>query len=89
MIKQYQKLFELDDVKLSFEPEAVELIAKQALERKTGARGLRSILENIMNDIMYEIPSDETIESCLITKETVLGESEPLIVHREPVKKAR
>ncbi len=89
LIKQYQKLFELDDVKLSFEPEAVELIAKQALERKTGARGLRSILENIMNDIMYEIPSDETIESCLITKETVLGESEPLIVHREPVKKAR
>ncbi|MCM1161119.1 MAG: ATP-dependent Clp protease ATP-binding subunit ClpX [Roseburia sp.] len=89
LIKQYQKLFELDDVKLSFEPEAVELVAKQALERKTGARGLRSILENIMNDIMYVIPSDETIESCLITKETVLGESEPLIVHREPVKKAR
>lgn len=89
LIKQYQKLFELDDVKLSFEPDAVELVAKQALERKTGARGLRSILENIMTDIMYEIPSDETIESCLITKETVLGESEPLIVHREPVKKAR
>lgn len=89
LIKQYQKLFELDDVKLSFEPEAVELVAKQALERKTGARGLRSILENIMTDIMYEIPSDETIESCLITKETVQGESEPLIVHREPVKKAR
>lgn len=89
LIKQYQKLFELDDVKLSFEPDAVELVAKQALERKTGARGLRSILENIMTDIMYEIPSDETIESCLITRETVLGESEPLIVHREPVKKAR
>ncbi|MBD5543979.1 MAG: ATP-dependent Clp protease ATP-binding subunit ClpX [Lachnospiraceae bacterium] len=89
LIKQYQKLFELDDVTLNFEPDAIELVAKQALERKTGARGLRSILENIMTDIMYEIPSDETIESCLITKETVLGESEPLIVHREPVKKAR
>ena len=89
LIKQYQKLFELDDVQLSFEPEAVELVAKQALERKTGARGLRSILENIMTDIMYQIPSDETIESCLITKETVLGESEPLIVRRETLKKAR
>lgn len=89
LIKQYQKLFELDDVKLSFEPEAVELVAKQALERKTGARGLRSILENIMTDIMYQIPSDESIESCLITKETVLGESEPLIVRRESLKKAR
>ncbi|MBQ3163323.1 MAG: ATP-dependent Clp protease ATP-binding subunit ClpX [Lachnospiraceae bacterium] len=94
LIKQYQKLFELDDVKLSFEPEAIEAIAEQALERKTGARGLRSIMEKIMMDVMYEIPSDETIESCVITKEAVEGTSQPFVVHREALlaereKKAR
>ncbi len=94
LIKQYQKLFELDDVKLSFEPEAIEAIAEQALERKTGARGLRSIMEKIMMNVMYEIPSDETIESCIITKEAVEGTSEPFVVHREALlaereKKAR
>ncbi len=94
LIKQYQKLFELDDVKLSFEPEAIEAIARQALERKTGARGLRSIMEKIMMNVMYEIPSDETIESCVITKEAVEGTSQPFVVHREALiaereKKAR
>ena len=94
LIKQYQKLFEYDDVKLSFEPEAIEAIAEKALERKTGARGLRSIMESIMMDVMYEIPSDETREACVITKEAVEGTSQPLIVHREAVhtereKKAR
>ncbi len=85
LIKQYQKLFEFDDVKLSFEPDAIDAIAQKALERKTGARGLRSIMENIMMDVMYEIPSDDTIESCLITKEAVEGTSQPFIVHREAV----
>ena len=75
--------FEFDDVKLSFEPEAIEAIAAQALERKTGARGLRSIMEKIMMDVMYEIPSDDTIESCVITKEAVEGTSKPFVVHRE------
>lgn len=89
LIKQYQKLFEIDHVKLNFEPEAIKLIAKKALERKTGARGLRSILEDLMMEIMFEIPSDETIESCLITKETVLGESGPLVVHRELERRAK
>ncbi|MBQ6788043.1 MAG: ATP-dependent Clp protease ATP-binding subunit ClpX [Lachnospiraceae bacterium] len=94
LIKQYQKLFELDDVKLSFEPEAIEAIAEQALERKTGARGLRSIMEKIMMNVMYEIPSDDTIESCVITKEAVEGTSQPFVVHREALlaereKKAR
>lgn len=94
LIKQYQKLFEYDNVKLSFEPEAIEAIAAKALERKTGARGLRSIMEHIMMDVMYEIPSDDTIETCVITKEAVEGTSQPLIVHREAVhmereKKAR
>ncbi len=89
LIKQYQKLFEFDDVMLHFEPDAIELIAKQAMERKTGARGLRSIMESVMMDLMYRIPSDETIESCTITKGAVEGTSEPLIVHREKLKKAK
>ena len=89
LIKQYQKLFELDDVKLSFEPDAIDAIADKALERKTGARGLRSIMENIMMDVMYEIPSDDTIESCVITKESVEGNSQPFIVHRESARSER
>ena len=76
-------------VKLDFEPEAIEAIAHKAHERKTGARGLRSILEQLMNDLMFTIPSDETIEKCVITKEAVEKTSAPLIVHREqPLKKA-
>ena len=89
LFKQYQKLFELDDVKLSFEPDAIDAIAEKALERKTGARGLRSIMENIMMDVMYEIPSDDTIESCVITKEAVEGDSQPFIVHRESTRTER
>ena len=89
LIKQYQKLFELDDVKLSFEPDAIDAIAEKALERKTGARGLRSIMENIMMDVMYEIPSDDTIESCVIAKEAVEGDSQPFIVHRESTRTER
>ncbi len=89
LIKQYQKLFEVDDVKLSFEPDAIDAIAEKALERKTGARGLRSIMENIMMDVMYEIPSDDTIESCVITKEAVEGDSQPFIVHRESTRTER
>ena len=86
IIKQYKKLFEYDDVELEFEPEAISLIAKQALERKTGARGLRSILEKAMNDVMFEIPSDETITKCLITKDVIEGKGEPLLTHiREDV----
>lgn len=83
LVKQYQKLFSFDHVKLAFEPDAVEAIAEKAMERKTGARGLRSILENVMMDVMYRIPSDDTIEQCIITKEAVDGESKPLVVHRE------
>ncbi|MCR5223506.1 MAG: ATP-dependent Clp protease ATP-binding subunit ClpX [Lachnospiraceae bacterium] len=89
IVKQYKKLFDLDGVRLDFEPEAIEAIAHKAHERKTGARGLRSILEQLMNDLMFTIPSDETIEKCVITKEAVEGTSAPLIVHREkPLKKA-
>lgn len=79
--KQYKKLFELDGVELEFEDEAIEAVAAKAYEKKTGARGLRSILEGVMNDLMFEIPSDESITKCVITKEAVLGEGEPKIEH--------
>lgn len=83
LIKQYQKLFDMDEVELTFEQGAIEAIADQAFERKTGARGLRSIMESIMMDTMYEIPSDESIEACVITKEAVEG-GKPMTIHREP-----
>lgn len=90
LIKQYQKLFEFDHVELIFEDDAIEKIAAQAMERKTGARGLRSIMERVMMDVMYRIPSDETIEKCIITKDAVDGISQPEVLHREvPLKKAR
>lgn len=79
LIKQYQKLFDFDNVKLSFEDEAIETIADLATERKTGARGLRSIMEKTMMDVMYEIPSDETIKSVVITKDSVLGKDKPKV----------
>ena len=83
LIKQYQKLFEMDEVELIFEDDAVKRIAKQAMERKTGARGLRSIIERIMVDIMFKIPSDDTISSCTITEDAVLGKAEPKITYRK------
>lgn len=83
LIKQYQKLFELDEVELIFEEDAIEAIADKAVERKTGARGLRSIMESIMMDIMYRIPSDDTIGSCIITKAAVEGTSKPTILYRK------
>lgn len=89
LVKQYQRLFELDDVKLTFEEGAVEAIAKQAFERKTGARGLRSIMEKVMMDVMYRIPSDDTIKECVITRGAVEGTSEPLLIHHEVMRKAR
>ena len=89
LVKQYQKLFGYDDVKLSFEEEAVEAIAEQAFERKTGARGLRSIMEKVMMDVMFRIPSDDTIEECVITKGAVEGASEPLLIHREVLRRAK
>lgn len=83
LIKQYQKLFELDDVKLELTKEAVERIAELAVERKTGARGLRSIMESVMMDLMYEIPSDNNIGICKITKEVVDEKGEPELVYRD------
>jgi ATP-dependent Clp protease ATP-binding subunit ClpX len=71
LVKQYQKMFELDGVGLEFDQEAIETIADKALERKTGARGLRAIMENAMLDLMYRIPSDESISRCVITKDII------------------
>lgn len=83
LVKQYKKLFEIDGVELEFKEEALELIVDKAIERKTGARGLRSIIEEIMRDIMYEIPSNPKIEKCIVTKETVMGTAKPEIVINE------
>ena len=82
LVKQYQKLFDMDDVRLSFDEDAVSAIAEKAFERKTGARGLRSIMEGVMMDTMYRIPSDDTIEQCVITKDAVDGKSEPVVLHK-------
>lgn len=80
LVKQYKELFRMDDVELEFEKEALRAIARKAIERKTGARGLRSILEEVLLDIMYEIPSREDIKKCLITKETIESNGEPTLV---------
>ena len=77
IVKQYQKLLELDDVDLQFDKEALEAIADITLKRKTGARGLRAIMENVMMDVMYRAPSEENLKYCRITKEAVTGENDP------------
>ena len=83
LTKQYHKLFELDGVELDFQDEALELVAKKSLERKTGARGLRSIMETSLMDLMYKAPSDNTIRKAIITKEAVEGTGEPEIIYGE------
>ena len=83
LVKQYQKLFEIDGVELIFEQEALEAIVEKAIERKTGARGLRSIIEEIMRDIMFEIPSNPNIEKCIITKDTVVNKTGPKTIINE------
>ena len=94
LVKQYKKLFKLDNVNLEFEPDALDLIVDKAIERNTGARGLRSILEEVMRDIMFEIPSNPKIETCIITRETVEKKVEPRLIineskpdKRQPTKK--
>lgn len=91
LTKQYDKLFELDGVELEFQDEALETVARKSLERKTGARGLRAIMEHTLMDLMYKTPSDDTIRKCIVTKEAVEGTGEPEIIHGEaksPAKKA-
>ena len=83
IVKQYKGLFDLDNVELSFTDEAIEAIAEKTIKRKTGARGLRAIMESVMMDLMYEIPSDESIRTCLVTKEMITGEGEAELSYRE------
>ena len=88
LVKQYKKLVALDGVDLEFDKEALEVIVDKAIERKTGARGLRSIIEEIMRDVMYDIPSNKKIAKCIITKETVLENKKPEIIideNKKPV----
>lgn len=88
LVKQYKKLVEIDGVELEFEQEALEVIVDKAIERKTGARGLRSIVEEIMRDVMYDIPSNKKIAKCIITKETVVENKKPELIideNKKPV----
>lgn len=83
MIKQYTALFKLDNVNLFFDDDAIEEIAKEAFERKTGARGIRSIMEKVMMNVMFEIPSDDTITECRITRDSILGLAEPVVKRKK------
>ena len=83
LVKQYQKLLELDDVELEFKDEALRAIAKKAIERNTGARGLRSIVENTMMECMYEVPSREDVKKVIVTKESVEGTEQPILVSKD------
>jgi ATP-dependent Clp protease ATP-binding subunit ClpX len=80
LVKQYTQLFSMDDIELEFEEEALALIARKAIERKTGARGLRSIIEEKMLDIMYELPTMENVQKCIVTKDTIENGTEPTLV---------
>lgn len=84
LLKQYTQMLALDDVKLTFDEGALRAMAREALRRKTGARGLRSIMENTMMDVMFETPSDPTIRECCITEAAVEGTEKPMLVHGEP-----
>ncbi|SDZ32033.1 ATP-dependent Clp protease ATP-binding subunit ClpX [Jannaschia faecimaris] len=86
LVKQYQRLFELEDVKLTFTDEALQAIGKRAIERKTGARGLRSIMEDILLDTMFELPGMDTVEEVVVNEEAVRREVKPLLIHSEKKK---
>ncbi len=83
LVKQYRKLFELDNVDLEFEDDALRAIAKKAIDRNTGARGLRSIVESVIMESMYEIPSREDIKKVIVTKESVEGETQPIMILKD------
>ncbi|KZB50885.1 ATP-dependent Clp protease ATP-binding subunit ClpX [Thalassospira lucentensis] len=83
LIKQYQRLFDMEDVKLTFQPDALVAIAKKAIERKTGARGLRSIMEGILLDTMFDLPTLESVEEIVINRDVVEGKAKPLLIHAE------
>lgn len=86
LIRQYQKLLKMDQVELTFEDKAIRAIAKKAIERCTGARGLRAIIEKIMTKVMYEIPEMKDVKRCIVTEETVLEEKEPILIKENDAK---
>jgi ATP-dependent Clp protease ATP-binding subunit ClpX len=86
LIKQYQRLFELEDTKLSFTDDALSAIAKRAIERKTGARGLRSILEDILLNTMFELPGMDSVTEVVVNEEAVNSDANPLMIHGEAEK---
>ena len=86
LTKQYKKLFEIEGVELEFRDQALSQIAKKALDRNTGARGLRSILEDTLQDIMFDIPSDKTIEKVIIDEKTITEKSKPILIHSDQKK---
>ncbi|MCF0134356.1 MAG: ATP-dependent Clp protease ATP-binding subunit ClpX [Blautia sp.] len=88
LTRQFHKLFELDGVELDFDEDALREMASEAMKRKTGARGLRSIMEKCLMDLMYRTPSDPTIRKCIVTKEAVKGEQDPQIIYGEPIEPA-
>jgi ATP-dependent Clp protease ATP-binding subunit ClpX len=88
LIKQYQKLFELEKVKLRFTEGALAAVAREALKRKAGARGLRSILESIMLDIMYELPSQSNIKECIVSEETIANKERPIVLYEKKAESA-
>ena len=81
ILKQYKKLFEFENVKLKFTDGALRAIAKLSIERKAGARGLRSILENTMLDIMYDIPSRQDVRECVISEDVILNKEQPILLY--------
>jgi ATP-dependent Clp protease ATP-binding subunit ClpX len=83
LVKQYQKLFEFENVRLKFTDGAIRAVAKEAIKRKSGARGLRSILENVMLDVMYEIPSQSNIKECIISEEVIFNKESPIILYEK------
>ena len=88
LVKQYKKLLEYDGVKLEFEPDALREIAQIAMRKNTGARGLRAIMESVMEDIMFAMPDEKNVEKCIITRAFVLGENDPVIIRKKENKTA-
>ena len=84
LVKQYKKFFELENVDLRFKPEALQAIAEQAMLRGTGARGLRAILEEVLVDVMYELPSRDDVEAAVLTRKSVEDKVNPTLVPRKP-----
>ena len=89
LVKQYQRLFELEDAKLTFTDDALSAIAKRAIERKTGARGLRSIMEDILLDTMFDLPGMDTVSEVVVNEEAVGPDAQPLMIHDEGKKKKK